>query len=559
MNTMGIFIKRMYANVFLICAVALVLGQDELEFDESRLNFTDAQQEAEFREVVKFKDHSNINHYIIDTNNGAVRAEEGPTLLTPIKHKFGSKRSSKLSPYQQRILERLPKPLERSSNADSLPPNSLGSNAFINHNAEIDPKRTFKTFHPYDLDIKTRVKRFNINQKVYWDTNNITWTLFSEQLPDGISRNEISEELNDAFLLWQKTTSWQDNETILYFTQLNDNEKSANIKISFEKRRHDDSYPFDGTGGVLGHAFPPRDGRLHLDLEEEWLLTNDDKTQNGTYLLPVVAHEIGHCLGLSHSTATDALMFPWYRENVKSLGNDDRNGLDQLYVHNPYKSDTTEAPNEDNLFSTLPEWVTEETPNSLLPICDSFPDTVACIRKEYYVFKDGTFWRFRNSSLFERNMLGGESSVGSIWKEMCGVDAVVEIENKILFIHKGVWYEYVNDKLIGVGLVADMFVAEKSVAVKIMFREEGYLYLVDTNSNVYRAEIKTKKVVNKMLLKDKFKGVGTSISWISSDTQGAKKVGIGRGVWRLKIVETNRNLGHVYRVAGEIEPLVDTC
>jgi len=53
----------------------------------------------------------------------------------------------------------------------------------------------------------------------------------------------------------------------------------------------------------------------------------------GTSLFRVAVHEFGHSLGLSHSSAQDALMFPWYQD-LKSdfeLPNDDRIGIQILY------------------------------------------------------------------------------------------------------------------------------------------------------------------------------------------------------------------------------------
>jgi len=56
-------------------------------------------------------------------------------------------------------------------------------------------------------------------------------------------------------------------------------------------------------------------------------------TSAGTSLFRVAVHEFGHSLGLSHSSAQDALMFPWYQD-LKSdfeLPNDDRIGIQILY------------------------------------------------------------------------------------------------------------------------------------------------------------------------------------------------------------------------------------
>lgn len=50
--------------------------------------------------------------------------------------------------------------------------------------------------------------------------------------------------------------------------------EAADIQVDFLHGSHGDGYPFDGTGGAVGHAFfpsdPARAGGVHLDAEEEW-------------------------------------------------------------------------------------------------------------------------------------------------------------------------------------------------------------------------------------------------------------------------------------------------
>jgi hypothetical protein len=67
-------------------------------------------------------------------------------------------------------------------------------------------------------------------------------------------------------------------------------EESPNLNILFAPRDHHDSYPFDGRGGVLAHAFVPEDGRVHFDSDEYYT----DNTPEGTNLLNVAVHEIGY-------------------------------------------------------------------------------------------------------------------------------------------------------------------------------------------------------------------------------------------------------------------------
>jgi hypothetical protein len=138
---------------------------------------------------------------------------------------------------------------------------------------------------------------------------------------EGDSEREI---IRQAFALWAA-------QTPLTFTEAAA-EHEANIVIGFASGDHGDGDPFDGPGDVLAHAsFPnPYDDRqvfLHFDDDERWV--NSDS--RNVDLLTVAAHEIGHTLGLAHSSDPGALMFPSYDGPRRFLGEDDIAGIQELY------------------------------------------------------------------------------------------------------------------------------------------------------------------------------------------------------------------------------------
>lgn len=155
-------------------------------------------------------------------------------------------------------------------------------------------------------------------------------------VPQNGLTDDIKIVFTRAFDRWSEVTPLTFTEIASY--------QSADIKIGFFSGDHNDGEPFDGPMGTLAHAFSPPAGHFHLDGEENWVIDGAPIVDGNFFsilsavdLESVAVHEIGHLLGLGHSSVEDAIMYPTLGAGTRrvELRNDDILGVQELYGSNP--------------------------------------------------------------------------------------------------------------------------------------------------------------------------------------------------------------------------------
>ncbi|XP_059091501.1 72 kDa type IV collagenase-like [Tigriopus californicus] len=325
---------------------------------------------------------------------------------------------------------------------------------------------------------RRRRKRFIVGSQG-WNKRSLTYHVerYSGRLTN---QSAVDHALKTAFRAWSKYSN-------LRFIPRKRRE-NADIIINFARYDHGDSYPFDGSGRTLAHAYYPYQfadfgGDIHFDDDEEW--TSEFPAQEkGVDFFTVAVHEIGHALGLSHSPDQNSIMFPYYKgpeaASTFSIGYDDVLAMYELYIGRPLKdnhvdyhddqedstgskvdtesdatvsaiptSSTTTSSTTSATKTTTTTTITttttetsfestdyqndaapdvEATSNDLADLCkDPSYDAFGIIRSELFLFKGKMMWRYsRRGALFPNYPVDFHQMFSGFPDEVDHIDALYE-------------------------------------------------------------------------------------------------------------------------------------
>jgi predicted Zn-dependent protease len=286
-----------------------------------------------------------------------------------------------------------------------------------------------------------------INYKV-WSKNVLTWSFIN--YPTHLNSNykdAIYYEFLGAFQAWEKISHFRFEFVI--------NSTDTDIVITFAPIKHrlfEGDHHFNPDS--LAHAHFPENGEIHLNDNVKWSLSfkNEPNTINMFY---VIAHEIGHSLGLNHINDESSIMYPAYLRKNYDAFNFTFDSIDEKLIKTMYSKYYSHTPRQttepiSTTFSTtllttentIPNTETEDYPDFTL--CKSSHEIEWCNDKlifnliydidEYlFLYKGIDFWIYTDRTGIKRRKFNHPD----FWRvNSVGLISIIKIDEDFVLFYE---------------------------------------------------------------------------------------------------------------------------
>lgn len=174
-----------------------------------------------------------------------------------------------------------------------------------------------------------------------WNTSDLTYAF--ENGTEDIEGDGEQQGVSEAFAMWSR-------ESDLTFTQIDDI-VDADIVIKWDNKDHEGK---ELKGSGLAHRIFSQDRimiacTVYMNTNKQWTIVPSEVTVGVSDVATVAAHEIGHCLGLNHSSNPYTLMYKTLSRVWRALHPEDRDVLLELYPLPTVCDSVTEIPERECL------------------------------------------------------------------------------------------------------------------------------------------------------------------------------------------------------------------